>query len=112
LLRRGLRTGRLQLAEVIDHWQADQIERLPAGRSPNLHSLRVFLVDDDAFSGAYKSVRKFARDRLPAGSKRPLRRIETPPAAQVQSDWLETNISLTGSDGVVELVKLDGFVMA
>ena len=43
--------------------------------------------------------------------KRPFRRIETPPAAQVQSDWLETKVKLRSDDGVVEVVKLYGFVM-
>lgn len=101
----------LQLTEVVDHWHADQLERLPQGRSPNLHSLWTFLVDEYAYSGSYKSVRKFARDRFPAALKRPLRRIETPPAAQVQSDWLETSIRLVGSDAAVEMVTLYGFVM-
>lgn len=101
----------LQLIEVVDHWHADQLERLPQGRSPNLHSLWMFLVDEYAYSGSYKSVHKFARERFPALPKRPFRRIETPPAAQVQSDWLETAIRLVCSDGVVEMVKLYGFVM-
>ena len=101
----------LQLTEVIDHWHADQLERLPPGRSPNLHSLWTFLVDEYAYAGSYKSVRKFVRDRYPAAAKRPLRRIETPPAAQTQSDWLETSVRLLGDEGAVGLVKLYGFVM-
>lgn len=101
----------LQLTEVIDHWYADQLQRLPQSRAPNLHSLWTFLVDEYAYPGSYKSVRKFARERFPRAPMRPLRRIETPPAAQVQSDWLETNIRLLGSDGTVKMVTLYGFVM-
>jgi hypothetical protein len=41
----------------------------------------------------------------------PFRRIETPPATQVQSDWLETNVRLRDSAGGVSLVKRYGFVM-
>lgn len=51
------------------------------------------------------------RERFPAPAKRPFRRIETPPGAQVQSDWLETNVRIRGSDGCVHLVKRYGFVM-
>lgn len=101
----------LQLVEVVDHWHADQLASLPPGRPPNLHSLWSRLVDQYAYSGSYKSVRKFIRDRFPAPTKRPFRRIETPPAAQVQSDWLETHVRLLDEDGVVTLATLYGFVM-
>jgi transposase len=101
----------LQLVEVVDHWHADQLESLPQGRSPNLKTLWTLLVDEYAYPGSYKSVRSFVRHRFPAAPKRPFRRIETPPAAQVQSDWLETTLRLVGDDGTVQLVTLYGFVM-
>lgn len=101
----------LQLVEVVDHWHADQVATLPKDRSPNMHSLWSHLVDQYGYNGSYKSVRKFARERFPTPPKRPFRRIETPPAAQVQSDWLETHVRLLDSDGCVSLVKLYGFVM-
>lgn len=101
----------LQLVDVVDHWHADQLAQLPQGRSPNLNSLWTMLIDDHAYPGSYKSVRTFVRQRFPAAPKRPFRRIETPPAAQMQSDWLETSIRLIGDDGTVQLVTLYGFVL-
>lgn len=101
----------LQLTEVVDHWWKDQQHSLPAGRPPNVHQLWTLLVDEYAYGGSYKSVRKFVRERFPAPLKRPFRRIETPPAAQSQSDWLERKVRLRDRDGCVSLVKLYGFVM-
>ena len=101
----------MQLGEVVEHWWADQCQQLPGGRSPSVHLLYSHLVDQYAYTGSYKSVRKFVRDRYPAPVSRPLRRIETPPAAQVQSDWLEANVRLRAADGSVEVVKRYGFVM-
>ena len=84
----------LQLTEVVDHWWNDQLASLGANRPPNVHQLWTYLVDQYSYDGSYKSVRKFVRQRFPAPAKRPFRRIETPPAAQVQSDWLETKVRL------------------
>ena len=100
----------LQLVEVVDHWWKDQLDSLPQGRSPSIHQLWSHLVDQYAYSGSYKSIQKFVRERFPTAAKRPFRRIETPPAAQTQSDWLETHVRLKTSEGVC-LVKLYGFIM-
>lgn len=101
----------MQLVEVVDHWWNDQVAALSGNRPPNVHQLWTYLVDEYRYGGSYKSVRKFVRDRFPSPTARPFRRIETPPAAQVQSDWLETNVRLRESDGGVCLVKRYGFVM-
>ena len=101
----------LQLVEVVDFWWADQVASLAANRPPSVKALWSYLVDEYDYDGSYKSVRKFVRQRFPKPVKRPFRRIETPPAAQVQSDWLETKVKLRSDDGVVEVVKLYGFVM-
>ncbi len=101
----------LQLVEVVDHWWSDQVAALSGDRPPNVHQLWSYLVDEYGYGGSYKSVRKFVRDRFPAPVARPFRRIETPPAAQVQSDWLEASVRLRGADGAVGLVKRYGFVM-
>ena len=101
----------LGLVEVVDHWWQDQLQSLPSTRPPSVQNLWTYLVDEYHYPGSYKSVRKFARQRFPAPTKRPFRRIETPPAAQVQSDWLEMNVRLRAIDGSVELVKRYGFVM-
>ncbi len=100
----------LALTELVDHWWQDQLEQLAGDRSPNVKQLWTLLADDYAYQGSYKSVYQYVRERFPAAPKRPFRRIETPPAAQVQSDWLETHIRLHDVDGVA-LNKLYGFVM-
>ncbi len=96
----------LGLSEVVQHWWQSQTEVLPDGRSPNVHGLWQHLVHEHEYSGSYKSVRKYVRAKFPAPKLRPFRRIETPPGAQVQSDWLEEKVQL---DGV--LTKIYGFIM-
>ena len=101
----------LQLVAVVDHWWQDQVAALPNHRPPSVQQLWSYLVDEYDYRGSYKSVRKFARSHFPAPARRPFRRIETPAAAQVQSDWLETNVRLRDSVGRVSQVKRYGFVM-
>lgn len=101
----------LQLVDVVDHWWQNQLAVLPSNRPPSVQQLWSYLVDEYDYRGSYKSVRKFARSRFPAPVQRPFRRIETPPAAQVQSDWLEQTVRLRDSSGGVSLVKRYGFVM-
>ncbi len=98
---------KLGLDAVIEHWWSTQVEILPDGRSPNIKLLWQYLVEEHRFSGSYKSVRKYVRGRFPAAKLRPFRRIETPPGAQTQSDWLEAKIDL-GDEGPVTLY---GFIM-
>lgn len=98
---------KLGLGAVVDHWWSTQIEILPEGRSPNIKLLWQHLVDEHGYSGSYKSVRKYVRGRFPAPKLRPFRRVETPPGAQSQSDWLEATIDL----GEAQPVTLYGFIM-
>ena len=98
------------LVEVVEHWWAEQLELLANARSPNVKELWTFLCDNYQYTGTYKSVQKYVVKRFPKPAKRPFRRIETPPAAQTQSDWMEVEIRMqTGQ--TVELTKLYGFVM-
>ncbi len=62
------------------------------------------------YTGTYKSVQKYVQKRFPKPPKRPFRRVETPAAAQTQSDWMDVPIRLRTEQGV-ELVTLYGFVM-
>ncbi|MEK6235868.1 MAG: helix-turn-helix domain-containing protein, partial [Planctomycetales bacterium] len=96
------------LQEVVRQWWDDQMEALPAGRSPNVQELWDHLVEDHKYDGSVKSVRKYVWTRFPKPKLRPFRRIETPPGAQTQSDWCEVNVDLGGEDGHE---KLYGFVM-
>jgi len=96
----------LSLVEVVRHWWQSQLELLPAGRSPNIKKLWQFLVEEYQFSGSYKSVGKYVRTTFDKPKLRPFRRIETPPAAQTQSDWLQQEIIIDG-----ERTTAYGFVM-
>lgn len=94
------------LEEVVRHWWQAQLESLPSDRAPNIHQLWQFLVEDYQYAGSYKSVAKYVRTAFEKPKLRPFRRIETPPAAQTQSDWMEQIIEIDGAP-----TKLYGFVM-
>ena len=84
------------LVAVVDHWWEHQLELLPSGRSPNIHQLWQFLMANHDYSGSYKSVTKYVRGKFDKPKLRPFRRIETPPGAQTQSDWMEQTVSIDG----------------
>lgn len=94
------------LVEVVQHWWQAQLDTLPSGRAPNVHQLWQFLLEDYEYGGSYKSVAKYTRATFEKPQLRPFRRIETPPAAQTQSDWMEQTIRIDGTP-----TKLYGFVM-
>ncbi|MCA9145716.1 MAG: IS21 family transposase [Planctomycetales bacterium] len=98
---------RLGLQEVVKRWWETTTGSLPDGRPPNVQALWAYLVDEHQYSGSYKSVRRYVREKFPAPKKRPFRRIETPPGAQTQSDWLEATIDIHEE----EPQRLYGFVM-
>jgi transposase len=100
----------LELVEVVDHWWKEQLEQLPKDRAPNVKELWTFLSDNYHYIGTYKSVQKYVQKRFPKPPKRPFHRVETPAAAQTQSDWMDVPIRLRTEEGV-ELVTLYGFVM-
>jgi len=77
------------LAAVVASWWENAIRQAPEDRSPNLELLCSHLVEEYRYSGSEKSVRKYIRKHFPKPRLRPFRRIETPPGAQVQTDWIE-----------------------
>ena len=87
---------KLQLAEVVDHWWKTQIDLLPKNRSPSIQQLFDHLTAEHDFTGSYKSVRKYVRATFEKPKLRAVRRIETPPGAQTQSDWMEEIIDCYG----------------
>ena len=97
----------LGLEIVVVHWWETEQEALPPDRSPNVKALWQWLVEEHEYPGSYKSVRKYVRGKFPAPKRRPFRRIETPPGAQMQSDWLEAKIDI-GEGGRTTLY---GFIM-
>lgn len=94
------------LIEVCKSWWDHQIQVLPEHRSPNAQTLWQMLVDHHEYTGSVKSVRKYVRAHFPRPRLRPFRRIETPPGAMTQSDWLEVQVDIGAG-----LEKLYGFVM-
>jgi len=97
---------KLGLENVVEHWWNMQRELLSADRSPNVQELHQLLVVDYQYSGSYKSVTKYVRVTFPKPKLRPFRRIETPPGAQTQSDWMEAKVNIDG-----QTTKVYGFVM-
>jgi len=97
---------RLELVGVVEHWWRHQLEMLPAGRSPNINGLWLFLKDEYEYPGSYKSVQKYVRVTFAKPKLRAFRRIETPPGAQTQSDWLEAKV-----DVGLGRQKIYGFIM-
>jgi transposase len=74
------------LAEVINCWHADRAE----GRRPvNVRELWEHLVREYDYEGSYRSVLRYVRAHYPRPKMRTYRRVETPPGAQVQTDWAE-----------------------
>ena len=97
---------KLELTNIVDHWWKTQLSQLANDRSPNVQRLWEFLVEEHQYPGSYKSVRKYVRSTFKKPKLRPFRRVETPPAAQTQSDWMEDKIWIDG-----EQVAVFGFVM-
>lgn len=79
----------LELEDAVSRWWLSAKEGLPEDRDPNVRGLLDFLVEEYRYEGSYKSVRRYARAHFPAPKRRPFRRIETPPGAQMQTDWFE-----------------------
>ena len=96
---------KLGLVEVVNHWWHLQCEALPNGRSPNITGLWQFLKDEHDYGGSYKSVRKYVCESFPKPKLRAFRRVETPPGAQTQSDWMEFKVNIGYAECVA--VRLD-----
>lgn len=112
------RSGKQSLIErhgleaAVAHWWQDQLEQLSCtsgggDRSPNATVLWQWLVDEHNYPGSCKSVRKYVRGRFDRPKLRPFRRVETPPGAQTQSDWLEMTIDFAD----LGQTKVYGFLM-
>ena len=59
---------RLELVGVVEHWWQHQLEMLPAGRSPNINGLWLFLKAEYEYPGSYKSVQKYVRSKIKVSS--------------------------------------------
>jgi transposase len=100
---------RLGLAPVVDYWWNTTKNLLPEDRAPSGEELWSHLVEDYEYKGSQKSVRKYVRSHFPKAKLRAFRRVETPPGAQTQTDWVECRgIDIGAEEGPVTLY---GFVM-
>ena len=98
---------RLGLSGVIAEWCRAQTEESP-GRPPNVEALVQYLREHHGYTHSYKAVLRYMRAKFPAPKVRPFRRVETPPGAQTQSDWLEVTLDIGDAEGPT---KLYGFLM-
>lgn len=78
--------------EVFVAWFAQPRED---DRPVNLTALHEHLVHEHDYPGSYRSVVRYARRHFPRPRQRTYRRVETPPGAQMQTDWgTFTNVDL------------------
>jgi transposase len=71
-------------ADVIEAWRSQQ-----AGGRLNLALLHDWLRREHGYTGSLKSVQRHWKRTYPAPKIRARRRVETPPGAQAQVDWVE-----------------------
>ena len=91
---------RAGLEAVVAEWWTAQREQLGEQRPPNVEALLEYLRSEYGYTGSYKSVRKYVREKFPPPKVRPFRRVETPPGAQSQSDWGEFTLDLGAESGL------------
>ena len=94
----------LEHAETIESW----VRRCEAqGEGINVEALHDHLVERHGYRGSCRGLRRFVRATYGPPRIRAYRRVETPPAAQTQTDWGEfPRIRVRGDD-----VDLHAFVM-
>ncbi|MFC1482587.1 IS21 family transposase, partial [Myxococcota bacterium] len=110
-LTEGKRDGRQDkprkaeaVRDEIAHWYE---ARKDDPRPVNVLDLYEWLVAEHHYEGSYKSVLRFVRAEYPKPRIRTYRRVETPPGAQSQTDWVEyPRVVLGGS-----VVPLHAFIM-
>jgi transposase len=100
---------RLGLTEAVQMWwMAEEKSREEAGekRPPSAEELHEYLWEEHEYDGSYKAVLRYVRAKFPRPKIRPYRRMETPPGAQSQTDWLELAIDIGDQDGPTWLYGL------
>jgi len=84
---RGQRSFQAEsMSAVIAAWHG---ERQGEKRPVNVQELHEHLVAEYGYPGTYRSVLRYVRAHYPRPRMRTFRRVETPPGAQVQTDWGE-----------------------
>jgi transposase len=116
LRREGMTDGRAKarlieesgLDEAVRFWWKREVEETPGKRPAAVSALWDHLREEHGYAGSYKSVRLYVREKFPRPPVQPYRRIETPPGAQSQSDWLDAWVDVTELGG---RTMLHAFVM-
>lgn len=84
--RKGKKFRAESHAELIEAWFEAHAHR---ARPVNVQALYESLVTEHGYEGSYPSLVRYVRARYPRPQLRTYRRVETPPGAQVQTDWAE-----------------------
>ena len=95
--------AKLDLEGPARAWWKLKTEEPPKDRPPSIQQLFDWLTEEHNYTGSYVAVRRFARDAFGMPKKRALRRVETPPGAQSQTDWAERTVDIGDPDGPTEL---------
>jgi transposase len=99
------------LDQAVQTWWEEELRRRDEAkekRPPAADALHDYLWEEHGFDGSYKAVLRYVRAKFPGPKIRPYRRVETPPGAQTQSDWMEITLDLGDETGPTPLY---GFVM-
>lgn len=97
---------RLGLEAAVAEWWAAQKEGTGSERPPSAEGLLGYLQEEHGYGHSYRSVLRYIRARFPAPKVRPFRRVETPPGAQSQTDWMEADVEIGDLDGPAHLYGL------
>jgi transposase len=97
---------RLGLEAAVSEWWTAQGETVGSGRPPSVEALLAYLREEHGYERSYKSVLRYVRARFPAPKVRPFRRVETPPGAQSQTDWMEMDVDIGDAEGPSHLYGL------
>ena len=100
---------RLGLDKAARMWWAQEVKRREEEkekRPPSVDELHKYLWVEHGYDGSYKAVLRFVRATFPKPKLRPYRRVETPPGAQTQTDWLTMRIDIGDEEGPTLLYGL------
>lgn len=91
---------------AVQHW-VETHYGLPPREVVNVLALYDHLCNEHRYPASYKSVLRFARKHFAVPVGRPRRRVETPPGAQCQTDWVEMGeIRIGGSPRKMSLLVM------
>lgn len=93
-------------AEPFREWIEAYWERHSDPRERNLRALYDELVEEQGYDGSYRGLVRYVRKHFPLPKIRPYRRLESPPGAEAQTDWLEAKVWLDDEHAMVKMYGL------